>query len=130
MSHRSGDIERGLARVKPLPRHGLAPTAVDSGLPSLQRRQRRGGPGAFGDSRMSLDRIIAQTLATAISEGRIPATEGVPGSCHAFRHVPTCPMRLTRGQDDRCTCGDDLRITLHPGELADCSDCARREHAH
>ena len=80
---------------------------------------------------MSLDRIIARVVAAAISEGKIPAGEDGVGACHVIvRHAAACPVQLTRGQSDRCTCGDRLRITLHPGEHADCKTCAERPSEH
>jgi hypothetical protein len=80
---------------------------------------------------MSLDETIARALQAAIVAGQIKAIDGVPDVCHVLiQHATHCPMRSTRGQDQRCTCGSRLGITIHSGESADCQACAERPSEH
>jgi hypothetical protein len=82
-------------------------------------------------SGMDLDLVIAQAIDQAISEGRLEAIDGVPGTCHVLvQHILGCPMRRTQGRDDRCGCGNRLVITLHTGESADCQSCVQRPSEH
>jgi hypothetical protein len=60
---------------------------------------------------VTLDETIARALQAAIAAGQIKAIDGVPDVCHVLiQHRDRCPVRSTRGQSDRCTCGSRLGL--------------------
>jgi hypothetical protein len=82
---------------------------------------------------VNLDKLIARAIAIAVAEGRLPAVEGVAlaHNCHVLvQHRSECPTRRTRGEDENCTCGERLAITLHQGDYSECKACAERPSEH